>query len=72
MIGLIKEHQLPRDKVVIVGVPCGGTIDVGKVRRAVEGGHIMAPPGQYRAAARWIVEQWGGEARSGRVGAAGD
>lgn len=42
VLGLVKEHQLPRDKVVIIGVPCAGMIDVNKVRLAVDGARIMA------------------------------
>src|SRR5512139_2645402 len=26
-VGLIQEHQIPRDQVVIIGVPCGGMVD---------------------------------------------
>jgi len=42
VLGLIKEHQLPRDKVVIIGVPCPGMIDVRKVEEALDGARIIA------------------------------
>lgn len=40
--GLIKEHQLPRDKVVIIGVPCTGVIDTRKAAQALEWARIIA------------------------------
>ncbi len=40
--GLIKEHQLPRDKVVIIGVPCAGMIDVRKAEEVLGGAPIIA------------------------------
>ena len=40
--GLIVEHQLPRDKVVIIGVPCAGMIDTRKAEEALGGARIIA------------------------------
>ena len=42
VIGLIKEHQLPRDKVVIIGVPCTGMIDERKAEQALDGVRIIS------------------------------
>ncbi len=42
VIGLIKEHQLPRDKVVIIGVPCTGMIDARKAEDALDGARIIS------------------------------
>ena len=42
VLGLVKEHQLPRDKVVIICVPCAGMIDVRKVEMALDGARIIA------------------------------
>jgi len=36
MVGLIKEHQLPRENLYIIGVPCEGMMDIGKVRNNIE------------------------------------
>lgn len=36
MVGLIKEHQLPRKNLYIIGVPCEGMMDIGKVRNNIE------------------------------------
>ncbi len=35
--GLLKEHQIPRDKLVMVGVPCPGLVDTAKVTAALDG-----------------------------------
>ena len=40
--GLIAEHQLPRDKVVIISVPCAGMIDIRKAEQELEGARIIA------------------------------
>jgi ferredoxin len=37
IVGLIKENQIDRDKVVIVGIPCDGMIDRKKVDACLEG-----------------------------------
>ena len=42
VIGLIKEHQLPRDKVVIIGVPCTGMIDARKAEDALDEARIIS------------------------------
>ena len=42
VLGLVKEHQLPRDKVVIIGVPCPGIIDARKAEEALDGARIIA------------------------------
>ena len=36
IIGLIKEHQVPRDNVTIIGVPCSGMVDLRKAEAAAE------------------------------------
>lgn len=41
LITLIQEHQVDRDKLFIVGVPCSGMIDVRKVEQAVGGKEIL-------------------------------
>jgi ferredoxin len=35
--GLIKEHQVPRENIVIIGTPCMGMVDPGKVETAMDG-----------------------------------
>lgn len=37
VVALVKELQVPRDKVVIVGVPCTGMVDRKKARRLLDG-----------------------------------
>ena len=32
IVGLIKEHQIPRENVCIIGIPCEGMIDIEKIR----------------------------------------
>ena len=32
LVGLLKEKQVPRENTVIVGVPCGGMIDIKKIK----------------------------------------
>ena len=56
--GLIKEHQLPRDKVVIIGVPCAGMIDVRKAEEALDGARII---GAQKEAGTLKVETTAGE-----------
>jgi ferredoxin len=36
IVGLIKEHQLPRENLYIIGIPCEGMMDIGKVRNNIE------------------------------------
>ena len=38
--GLIKEHQVPREKLVVVGVPCPGLADPVKVESALGGAGV--------------------------------
>ncbi|MFH1556920.1 MAG: 4Fe-4S dicluster domain-containing protein [Pseudomonadota bacterium] len=40
VIGLIKEHQLPRENIVLIGMPCAGMIDVRKVEAALGGAPV--------------------------------
>jgi len=40
VIGLVKEKQVLRDKVVIIGIPCEGVIDPHKLETALEGESI--------------------------------
>lgn len=40
VIGLLKENQIPREKVVIVGVPCTGLADREKADAALHGARI--------------------------------
>jgi ferredoxin len=42
VVGLIKERQLRRDRIVIIGVPCTGMIDRSRVRQLVAGSEILA------------------------------
>ena len=37
VIGLLKESQIPRDSVVIIGVPCSGMADPEKIDRELDG-----------------------------------
>ena len=37
LIGLVKEKQVPREKLVIVGVPCRGIVDLKKAEAALNG-----------------------------------
>ena len=36
IIGLIKEHQIPRDNLVVVGIGCDGMIDKNKIKNSIE------------------------------------
>ena len=36
VINLVREHQLPRQNVVIVGVPCAGMVDVAKINALLD------------------------------------
>ena len=58
VLGLVKEHQLPRDKVVIIGVPCPGMIDVRKAEEALDGARIIAA---QEDAGTMVVETSAGE-----------
>jgi len=40
IIGLVRENQVPREKVVIIGVPCMGMIDPGKVEKLAGGEEV--------------------------------
>jgi formate dehydrogenase (coenzyme F420) beta subunit len=37
IVGLIKEKQVPRENVIILGVPCSGIVDLRKVEAALNG-----------------------------------
>ncbi len=37
IIGLVKEKQVPRENVIIIGVPCHGLVDLQKVQAALNG-----------------------------------
>jgi ferredoxin len=37
LVGLIKEKQVPRENLLIVGVPCHGIVDLKKVEAALDG-----------------------------------
>jgi len=58
VLGLVKEHQLPREKVVIIGMPCTGMIDPKKVEAALDGARII---GAREEAGSLTVETPGGE-----------
>ena len=58
VLGLVEEHQLPRDKVVIIGVPCTGMIDPKKVEEALDGARII---GMREEAGSLTVETPAGE-----------
>lgn len=40
VVGLIKERQISRDSIVIIGVPCSGMIDRGKTDAALAGKEV--------------------------------
>jgi len=35
IIGLVKEHQIPRENLYIIGIPCEGMIDVKKIEEVI-------------------------------------
>lgn len=37
LVGLVKEKQVPRENLVILGVPCRGVVDLKKVEAALDG-----------------------------------
>ena len=41
-VHLVVEGQFPREKLVIIGVPCNGVIDPGKLRRMLDGKEITS------------------------------
>jgi len=63
VLGLISEHQIPRENVVIVGVCCAGMIDAAKAAAAVNGQAIAS--GQEDADGKNLqVTTLGGESKS--------
>ena len=40
VVGLIKEHQVPRENITIVGIPCPGMVERGEVESRLPGGQI--------------------------------
>lgn len=42
VVGLIKERQIARDSVVIIGVPCSGMIDRGKTNEMLAGKEVLS------------------------------
>ncbi len=61
IIGLIKERQVPRERVVIVGLPCQGMIDPDKVTALFTGHGVTACKESEDGAFR--VTSTGGETR---------
>ncbi|MFH1730577.1 MAG: Coenzyme F420 hydrogenase/dehydrogenase, beta subunit C-terminal domain [Planctomycetota bacterium] len=55
VVGLLKEHQVPRANVVIIAVPCPGMVDLHKVEAALDGSVIAgcreAPDGTLEVTA---------------------
>lgn len=41
IIGLIKENQITRDRIVIIGVPCQGMVDVKLVQAELDGQEVL-------------------------------
>jgi formate dehydrogenase subunit beta len=41
VVELIKENQVPRDQVVVIGVPCRGMLDRAKVEASADSGRIV-------------------------------
>jgi ferredoxin len=41
IVALIKENQIDRDKVYIIGVPCSGMVDRNKVEQLLEGKELL-------------------------------
>ncbi|MHC4712995.1 MAG: 4Fe-4S ferredoxin [Planctomycetota bacterium] len=52
IIGLVKEHQIPRENVTIVAVPCQGFVDLAKVAAALDGQAIRACEGDSEGTLR--------------------
>jgi ferredoxin len=42
VVGLLKEHQIPRENVIIIGMPCTGMADTGRVEAALDGDDIVS------------------------------
>ena len=47
IVGLLKENQIPREHVFIVGVPCGGVLDPAKIEYASGRDNRKAPGGDF-------------------------
>ncbi len=47
IVGLMKEHQIPRKQLFIVGVPCGGMLDPAKIECALGKDNREAPGGDF-------------------------
>jgi ferredoxin len=41
VVELIKEKQIPRDQVIVIGVPCGGMFNRAQVEASVDSGRIV-------------------------------
>ena len=41
VVGLLKEHQVPRENVVIIGVPCRGIVDAASVAAELNGDEVV-------------------------------
>jgi len=53
IVGLIKERQIERDRLTIIGMPCLGMVDRRKVEARVGGGEILSA---RREGGAWVVE----------------
>jgi len=42
IVGLVREHQVLREKLTVIGVPCGGMIDPGKVEKLLGGDEVVS------------------------------
>jgi ferredoxin len=40
VVGLLKEHQVPREHLVVIGIPCPGMVDPAKVEAALDGARV--------------------------------
>jgi formate dehydrogenase subunit beta len=56
IVGLLKEHQVPRENVVIIAVPCPGMVDPARVEAAMDGAWVVdcvsGPDGSLKVTAR--------------------
>jgi len=37
VVGLVKEHQVPRENLILIGIPCPGMVDLEKVEAVLDG-----------------------------------
>jgi formate dehydrogenase subunit beta len=59
IVGLIKEKQVPRENLLVLGVPCRGVVDLKKVEAALDGKTLAG--GEVAEDGNLIVHVGGGE-----------